>query len=55
MCIRDRLGGLHRGNVDIAVKLASLPERVRGFDVVKEASMEQARELQQTLLAEFVA
>ena len=53
--VQTLLGGLHRGNQDIAVKLASLPERVRGFDVVKEASMDEARQLQQTLLAEFAA
>jgi hypothetical protein len=37
------------------VKLAALPERVRGFDVVKEAAMEQAAAARATLLAEFAA
>ena len=37
------------------MKLAALPERVRGFDVVKEAAMEQAATARATLLAEFAA
>jgi indolepyruvate ferredoxin oxidoreductase len=49
------LAGLHRGNHAVAVKLAALPERVRGFDVVKEAAMEQAGAARATLLAEFAA
>ncbi len=35
--------------------LARFAERVRGFDVVKEAAMEQAATARATLLAEFAA
>ena len=53
--VETLLAGLHRGNHALAVQLAALPERVRGFDVVKEAAMEQAATARATLLAEFAA
>jgi indolepyruvate ferredoxin oxidoreductase len=53
--VETLLAGLHRANHAVAVKLAALPERVRGFDVVKEAAMEQTAAARATLLAEFAA
>ena len=53
--VETLLAGLHRANHVVAVKLAALPERVRGFDVVKEAAMEQAAAARAMLLAEFAA
>lgn len=47
--------GLSVDNHGTAVKLASLPEQVRGFDVVKEESLEKVAAQREQLLAEFRA
>ena len=41
--------------VNAAVKLAALPERVRGFDVVKDKSITETDATRERLLAEFAA
>jgi indolepyruvate ferredoxin oxidoreductase len=47
------LGALAPANLDAAVRLARLPERIRGFGPVKLAAIEQARAEQATLLETF--
>ena len=49
------LAGLEPANHALAVKLAALPERVRGFDVVKEKSITETDVLRERLLTEFAA
>ena len=49
------LAGLEPANHALAVKLAALPERVRGFDVVKEKSITETDATRERLLAEFAA
>ncbi|HIL88111.1 MAG TPA: hypothetical protein EYM25_05280 [Deltaproteobacteria bacterium] len=47
---------LHRlssGNLATAVELASLPEHIRGYDLVKQRSVEQVRAKQQELLQQL--
>ena len=41
MCIRDR-----DNNYQSAVEIASIPELIRGYDIVKEESVEKAKKLQ---------
>lgn len=47
------LGKLDIENLPTAIKLASLPERVRGYDVVKETSIEEAKVLGDDLMREM--
>ncbi len=47
------LDGLAPGNYDTAVAIASLPEQIRGFDVVKERHLEEVRQKQAELMAAF--
>jgi indolepyruvate ferredoxin oxidoreductase len=49
------LPALHEGNIEIAVEIASLPDAIRGFGHVKEASMEKARAKEAELIARFHA
>ncbi|QVQ25022.1 indolepyruvate ferredoxin oxidoreductase family protein [Achromobacter deleyi] len=49
------LSKLNRGNLDRAVALASVPEGIRGYGHVKEASMARAEEVREELLKEFSA
>ena len=49
--IESLLAGLNAANVGNAVALASLPEQVRGFGHVKEASVETFRAEKARLLA----
>lgn len=49
------LSKLNRGNLDRAVALASVPEQIRGYGHVKEASMARAQELREELLKGFSA
>ncbi|MBI3230460.1 MAG: indolepyruvate ferredoxin oxidoreductase family protein [Burkholderiales bacterium] len=44
---------LNADNMHIALQLASLPEHIRGYGHVKEASVAKARELQADLLRQF--
>ncbi len=44
---------LSRINYDAAVRLASLPDQIRGFGHVKEKAMDEAKEKQARLLGEF--
>lgn len=47
------LGGLTRDNYYTAVELAALPEKIRGYDTVKEASLAQVRQQWRALLQDF--
>ena len=51
--IDELQGGLRPDKLDLAVELASLPEQIRGFEDVREDSLEQARTAQAELLARF--
>jgi len=51
----ELLAGLTAQNHALAVEIASLPEHVRGFDLVKEAQLEEARAREAELLAAFRA
>ncbi|HET6304156.1 MAG TPA: DUF6537 domain-containing protein, partial [Myxococcota bacterium] len=53
--IQQLLASLTRENLEVAVEIAGLPEQIRGFDTVKERSIEQVREKQKELLAAFGA
>ncbi|MNQ45646.1 indolepyruvate ferredoxin oxidoreductase [compost metagenome] len=46
---------LNRGNLDRAVALASVPDEIRGYGYVKEASMLRAEAVRDELLKEFSA
>ncbi len=39
----------------LAVELLSLPEHIRGYDVVKEDHLARVKQLKQKLLLEFLA
>jgi indolepyruvate ferredoxin oxidoreductase len=52
----DRLlAGLSPATLDIAAKLAMLPEKIRGFGHVKRANAEMAKREEQRLLQQFEA
>ena len=51
--VGELIDGLSRDNVGTAIEIASLPETIRGFDLVKEAHLEQAREKEDELVASF--
>jgi indolepyruvate ferredoxin oxidoreductase len=48
------LGQLSDHNYDAAVRIASIPEMIRGYDSVKDESAQQALQLQQAYLRQFV-
>ena len=47
------LDGLNRSNHSIAVEIASLPEKIRGFGHVKQRNLEIAKQREAALLLEF--
>ena len=49
------MAGLHADNHALAVRIAALPARVRGFDVVKDAAIAEYERARTELLAEFRA
>ncbi|MGE5442579.1 MAG: DUF6537 domain-containing protein, partial [Bacteroidota bacterium] len=51
--IRELLAALDHDNHPIAVEIASLPEKVRGFEHIKEANLQKARAREEQLLAAF--
>jgi len=51
--VGELLDGLSQDNHAAAVELASLPDRIRGFGIVKEASVEKIREREAELLDAF--
>jgi indolepyruvate ferredoxin oxidoreductase len=51
--VGELLDGLSQDNHAAAVELASLPDRIRGFGIVKEASIEKIREREAELLDAF--
>ncbi len=53
--IEEILATLSQENHAVAVELANLPERVRGFGLVKEAQLAEARERETELLAAYRA
>jgi indolepyruvate ferredoxin oxidoreductase len=46
---------LNHDNYSIAIQIASIPELIRGFDVVKEKNLELAREEQKKLLEQYLS
>ncbi len=48
--IAELLGGLNDDNYGLAVSIASIPERIRGFGHIKTASVEAAKAREATLL-----
>jgi len=53
--IEEIAGALSKDNHEVAVALASLPERIRGFGHVKESHLEVVAAELQALLARFRA
>ena len=51
--IRELTADLRDENYETAVQIASVPEVIRGFDTVKEASIAKAKSSEEKLLAEF--
>ncbi len=51
--IGELLGRLDIGNLPVAVQLARLPEKIRGFGHVKDRNLEQARSERELLLRRF--
>jgi indolepyruvate ferredoxin oxidoreductase len=51
--VEELCEGLSEETLDVAVEIASLPEHVRGFESVKEDSLEAVGAKQQELLAAF--
>ena len=51
--VAEILDGLSADNLDIAVDIASVPEHIRGFDLVKEEQLESARAKEAELLDAF--
>jgi indolepyruvate ferredoxin oxidoreductase len=51
--IAELLERLDRGNHDLAVAIAQVPERIRGFGHVKRRHLAQAKQAEASLLAEF--
>ncbi len=49
----ELLDGLDAGNRELAREIASLPEAIRGFDVVKERTIEETKAKQAELLSAF--
>jgi indolepyruvate ferredoxin oxidoreductase len=53
--VLDMLDKLSRGSLEKAVEVATVPQEIRGYGHVKEASLARARALRGRLLAEFSA
>jgi indolepyruvate ferredoxin oxidoreductase len=51
--VEELLDGLTKENLATAVEIASLPEGIRGYDTVKDATIETAREKERELLQAF--
>src|SRR5690606_7593273 len=47
------LGKLKKSNLDLAVQIARLPEEIRGYGHIKEASMERARKQHEDLMTTY--
>jgi indolepyruvate ferredoxin oxidoreductase len=51
--LKELLRDLSAENLDTAVEIANLPDHIRGYEEVKERSLEDARAKQQDLMASF--
>ncbi|MDP6830715.1 MAG: indolepyruvate ferredoxin oxidoreductase family protein [Alphaproteobacteria bacterium] len=51
--IEEILSGLKTGNLDLAIRLASVPELITGFGHIKARHLEEAMALKHNLLAEW--
>lgn len=51
--VDELLGGLNAGNHALAVKLASIPDDIRGYGHVKDAHLAKARRKWDELLAQW--
>ena len=53
--VDELLTGLDEDNVELATKIASVPEQIRGYGHVKEAHLAKAKGLEKELLARWNA
>ena len=53
LMLSEILSSINIDNYDVAVKIASLPEHIKGYDVVKESSIEKSKILKEKYLNEF--
>ncbi|MCG8690047.1 MAG: hypothetical protein MI806_02445, partial [Minwuiales bacterium] len=51
--LEEIMAGLTAENHATAVKLAEVPEQIRGFGHVKQRHLDQAKQMEQALLATF--
>ena len=51
--VGNLLDRLRQGNFDVAVEIASLPQKMRGFGYVKMANVEAAKRREAELLADY--
>jgi indolepyruvate ferredoxin oxidoreductase len=51
--VDELLGALSEANHEIAVEIASIPEHIRGYDLVKDAQVDEARQRETELMAKF--
>jgi len=51
--VTELLAALDGGNHELAVEVASIPELIRGYDLVKEAHLLEARQRQNDLMEKF--
>ena len=51
--VADLLEGLRSDNLDLAVEIASLPQKMRGFGHIKTANVEAAKRREAQLLADY--
>jgi indolepyruvate ferredoxin oxidoreductase len=51
--VAELLSGLRPENLELAREIAALPERLRGYDVIKQRNDELVKHEEQTLLARF--
>jgi indolepyruvate ferredoxin oxidoreductase len=53
--LQQLLANLQPQNIELAVEIAALPQKIRGFGPIKMAAIEQFQEQQKTLLERFLA
>jgi indolepyruvate ferredoxin oxidoreductase len=51
--MEEILSGLNQENIDVAVQIASLPEEIRGYDVVKESHLQKVNARLSDLMNQF--
>ena len=51
--LRDLMGGLTPANYDLAVQIAMLPQKMRGYGHVKQKAVREVKKMQEQMLADF--